>query len=213
MRNKSLFGVMPYAFFRGHEVFNNFVSNVFMQCYAYWWGIELGKDRDFHGITHLKRHYISEISIGSNCTFRSSFLSNTIGLKQKCFLSTTKGAQIVIGNRCGFSGVSIAANQRIKIGDNVFCGANVTISDSDRHPLDAIERIAGKAGKTSPVTIEDNVWLGMNVVVLKGVTIGKGSVIAANSVVTKDVPCNVVAGGIPAKVISPLRGRFDDEAH
>jgi acetyltransferase-like isoleucine patch superfamily enzyme len=55
-----------------------------------------------------------------------------------------------------------------------------------------------------PVTIEDNVWLGMNVIVLKGVTIGKNSMIAANSVVTKDIPENVLAGGYPCKVIRSL---------
>ncbi len=197
-------GVVPYAFFRGYEKFNKAISMVFMNLYAWWWGVAVGKGCQYYGVTYFYKHFMSEINIGDGCTFRSSFLSNTIGLKQKCFISTTKNAIVTIGNNCGFSGVVIASNERITIGNNVYCGANVTIADSDRHPLNALERIQGLPGKTSPVTIKDNVWLGMNVVVLKGVTIGEGSVIAANSVVTRDVPNNVIAGGIPAKVIGPL---------
>ena len=72
---------------------------------------------------------------------------------------------------------------------------NVSIMDSDMHPV-LTEELVNK-----PVTIEDNVWIGCHVVVLKGVTIGTGSLIAAGSVVTKDVPPYSIAGGIPAKVI------------
>ena len=55
--------------------------------------------------------------------------------------------------------------------------------------------------KSKPIVIEDNVWIGVNVLILKGVTIGHGSVIAAGSIVTRDIPCNCLAAGIPAKVI------------
>ena len=90
------------------------------------------------------------------------------------------------------------AGQSIIIGNNVRCGANSYITDTDGHSDDY------RAGKDRPVVIEDNVWLGMNVVVLKGVHIGKNSLIGANSVVTKDIPANVIAVGNPCKVIKQL---------
>jgi galactoside O-acetyltransferase len=83
-------------------------------------------------------------------------------------------------------------------------GANTTITDTDWHPVGAVERVGGKVGASAPVIIEDDVWLGLNVVVLKGVTIGAGTVVAANSVATSSVPPRVVAAGIPARVVRPI---------
>ena len=114
------------------------------------------------------------------------------------FKSHTNYAIIKIGNNCGFSGTSISAFKSISIGDNVKCGANTFIMDSDWHPEDY------RSGLSSPVIIEDNVWLGLNVVVLKGVKVGANSVIGANSVVTKSIPANVVAAGNPCKIIRSL---------
>ncbi len=94
------------------------------------------------------------------------------------------------------------AAKRIEIGNRVLLGANVTITDTDFHPLDAHERVTNPvAGKNKPVKIEDDVFVGMNTVILKGVIIGRGAVIGANSVVTADVPAEVVAAGNPARVI------------
>jgi len=162
------------------------------------WGVKLKGKQSFFGKTYLNFHPSSIVTIGGNCTFRSSFSSNSIGLKQKCFISAGKNAELFIGNDCGLSGTVINAEKSIIIGNRVFCGANVTICDSDRHPVDAKLRFSNEKGEMGSVVIEDDVWLGMNVVVMKGVCIGKGSVIAANSVVVKNIPRNVVAGGTPA---------------
>ncbi|GAO31958.1 galactoside O-acetyltransferase [Geofilum rubicundum JCM 15548] len=78
------------------------------------------------------------------------------------------------------------------------CGANTLITDSDWHLEDA------RTGKPQPIVIEDNVWLGVNVTVLKGVRIGANSVIGAHSLVVKDIPANVIAAGNPCKVIKAL---------
>lgn len=95
----------------------------------------------------------------------------------------------------------------IKIGDNVMLGPNVTIA-TPMHPLVADERIIQEYPNgtydleyASPITIEDNVWIATGAIVCGGVTIGKNSVIAAGSVVTRDVPEGVLAGGVPAKII------------
>jgi maltose O-acetyltransferase len=77
----------------------------------------------------------------------------------------------------------------------------VVICDGDHHPLSAQSRAEGKAGSSAPVHIADDVWLGMNVVVLKGVSIGAGAVIAANALVNSDIPSGAIAAGVPAKVV------------
>lgn len=106
---------------------------------------------------------------------------------------------------CGFSGTVIAAAESIDIGFNVICGANVTITDTDWHHTESVKRKEIFA-PAAPVVIGDNVWLCMNVTVLKGVTIGKGSVIASNSVVTRSIPPGVIAAGQPAKVVKYIEG-------
>lgn len=166
---------------------------------AHWWGIEIGKGCKFMGKAHFERLQNAEISIGNNCTFNSTATSNLSGLYTPCIISTAKkGAKITIGDNCGFSGTRIRCGTSITLGNNVRCGANTYIADTDAHSDDY------RAGKDRPVIIEDNVWLGLNVVVLKGVRIGKNSLIGANSLVTKDIPANVIAVGNPCRVIKQL---------
>ena len=86
---------------------------------------------------------------------------------------------------------------QITIGKNVLIGPNVTLCTTG-HPIDPAHRQDGMY--SFPIMIGDNVWLGGNVMVLPGVTIGENSVIGAGSVVTKDIPANVVAFGSPCKV-------------
>ena len=93
----------------------------------------------------------------------------------------------------------------VTIGNNVLIGPNVVIS-SATHNIDY--RIRNKDNHMdiggAPVVIEDNVWIGANVTVMPGVTIGKHSVIAAGSVVTTDIPPDTMAAGVPAKIIKKL---------
>lgn len=91
----------------------------------------------------------------------------------------------------------------IFIGRNTLAGINLEIVDSDFHNLEPDKRM-GYPYKIKPVHIGENVFLGSNVKILKGVTIGNNSVIASGSIVTKDIPKNVIAGGNPAKVIRNL---------
>lgn len=104
-----------------------------------------------------------------------------------------------LNNNC----VIVSEGEGVYIGKNTLVGTNVSIYDSDFHNLDPNKRTTG-IPNTAKVTIEDNVFLGSNVCVLKGVTIGKNSVIANGSVVTKSIPDNVIAAGVPAKVIKEL---------
>jgi acetyltransferase-like isoleucine patch superfamily enzyme len=196
--------VLPYLFRKLHVKLIEVFSNITMKWRFYWWDIDSGKNNRFYGLLELEVHPSASIRIGSNCVFRSHWLSNNIGLTKGCFLSVGQDSSITIGDDVGMSGTIVSARLEINIGSRVMCGANVVISDSDRHHIDKNKRTNCSEPKNAKIVIGDDVWLGMNVVVLKGVTIGSGAVIAANSVVTKDIPANVVAGGAPAIVIRSL---------
>lgn len=161
--------------------------------------VEYGSHLQFCGLTKISKEKNTTITIGDNCDFRSRSTSNLIGINRPCILSTIlPGSKIKIGNNCGFSGTVIGCFSSITIGNNVKCGANTLITDSDWHQDDP------RSGKAQPVVIEDNVWLGEGCKVLKGVTIGKNSVIGAGAVVAKSIPANVVAAGNPCKIIKTI---------
>ena len=110
--------------------------------------------------------------------------------------------RVVIGDSCLMSpGSRISASDEIVLGDGVMLANGAYITDSDWHTI--YDRMVREEPPT-PVHIGNNVWLGDHATVLKGVTIGDNSVVAARAVVTRDVPENVVVAGSPAKVISEL---------
>lgn len=175
------------------------VSTIICRVKAVWWGVKLGKGSKFRGYAIFRTLPNSQIIIGKHVEFNSSHRSNLIGVYSPCMLSTIKrGAQITIGNDCGFSGTIIGSAIRVTLGNNVRCGANTLITDTDWHSGD------NRIGEDAPVVIHDNVWLGYGVKVMKGVTIGENSLIGAGSIVTSDIPANVVAAGIPCKVIRKI---------
>jgi len=162
-------------------------------------GVGLGAGASFWGPSKFYKFSGSTISFGIGCRFRSSTTSNLIGVNHLCIFSThSSKAVIKVGNNCGFSGTTIGCFEEIVIGDNVLCGANTLITDSDWHTNDP------RVGPPRPVRIGDNVWLGYGSIIMKGVTIGENTIIGAGSVVVKDIPANVVAGGNPCKVIKDL---------
>ena len=115
-------------------------------------------------------------------------------------------AEIKIGNGTwinnGFS--AIAEHTSITIGQRVLIGTLVEIYDSDFHGIRVNDRNKSMAEWAKPVVIEDDVFLGSNVRVLKGVTIGRGSIISNSSLVVSDVPAGVIAGGNPARVLRKI---------
>jgi acetyltransferase-like isoleucine patch superfamily enzyme len=174
---------------------------------AWWWGVEIGQRCIFYGLPLFRRLPGSRIRIGDNCQFRSSQWSNLAGVNRVCTVSTSRSAAVIeIGRNCLFSGTIIGCASRISIGDRVMCGANVTITDTDWHATDWRDRLAGRPGEASPVVIGDDVWIGMNAIVLKGVEVGSQTVVAAGSVVTRSLPAGVIAAGQPAVVVRKLVG-------
>jgi len=128
--------------------------------------------------------------------------------------------RIDIGKRCFIGGGMFISVDHIEIGDDVMFSWGCTVADNNSHSLDWKERIndvenwkrgieENKIGfyknwdsvKIGKITIGNKVWVGFNVIILKGVTIGEGAIVAAGSVVTKDVPDFAIVGGNPAKLI------------
>ncbi|MGI8435665.1 MAG: acyltransferase [Chthoniobacterales bacterium] len=156
---------------------------------------------------HLKSKAKNAVVIGDHvsCYAGCSF---AIGAKGFC----------TIGDFTLVNGALIMAEERIEIGSHCLISWNVGLADSDFHPIEVAQRrIDAKALapyykdrpprpvlRTAPVIIADNVWIGMNVVLLKGVHIGENSIVAAGAVVAKSVPPNVVVAGNPAVIVKRL---------
>lgn len=127
--------------------------------------------------------------LAGNCQFYSGV---RLEVGSKATLSIGNGSYL---NR----NTLIVCEDHVEIGKNCKIAWDVIIMDSDLHPIDDTTPIVNK-----PVLIEDGVWIGCRSIILKGVTIGHGAVIAAGSVVTKDIPPRTVYGGSPAKLIAEL---------
>ena len=171
-------------------------------------GLKIKKGLVLYGkpITHLTEG--GTISLGENCVLCSKSEANFAGVNHPVILALLRpGAKLFIGDDTGISGGSICAAKSVVIGKSCLIGANALVADCDFHAVKPEGRRHNSDPDDigcEPVVIEDNVWLGANVTVLKGVTIGKNTVVAAGSVVTESLPPDVVAGGVPAKVIRKL---------
>lgn len=125
-----------------------------------------------------------------------------------------ENASIIIGDRVFMNGTLIAA-EGVELGDDILMAWGITVVDHNSHSLsfskranDVVDWQKGKKDwthvKIQPVKISNKVWIGFNAIILKGVIIGEGAVVAAGSVVTKDVPAWTVVAGNPAKVVREI---------
>ncbi len=119
-------------------------------------------------------------------------------------INVNSGAQLSLGSGYMNHDCVIDCFDSISIGNNVVISERVVLRDSDNHVIND----CGDSGQmsedkmiTAPILVGDHVWIGMNVIVLKGVSIGEGSIVAAGSVVNKDVPPHCLVAGVPAKVV------------
>ena len=109
-----------------------------------------------------------------------------------------------VGHQCGFN-----IGSQIVLGRNCLLATNVLLYDQDGHPVDAAQRRAGMSSpkeSIQPIAVGDDVWIGSGAIILKGVTIGDRSIVAARSVVTKSVPADTIVAGNPARPVGSTAG-------
>lgn len=171
-------------------------------------GVRAGSGLTAYGrpIVHLEKG--GSLRLGDNVVLCSCSRANFAGINHPVVLALLrKGAALEIGDDTGISGGSITAAVSVRIGRECLIGANCLITDCDFHAVAPAGRRHNSdpaAVAAAPVEIGDNVWLGANVTVLKGVTIGRDTVVASGSVVTKSLPAGVLAAGVPARVVRRL---------
>jgi acetyltransferase-like isoleucine patch superfamily enzyme len=169
----------------------------------------IGLNSRIRGIPIISLELNSSITIGDYAYLISRSRNTALGVNHPVILRTMKeGAKLTLGDYFSASGVTICCAHSITIGNRVMIGANATIADTDFHPLDSNLRFKNNEvnyAASAPIIVHDNVFIGMNAIVLKGVTIGEGAIIAAGSVVTKNVEANSIVAGNPAKLIKFLK--------
>lgn len=170
------------------------------------YGVEHGAHCVIHGKLYINLFPTAKVKIGDNLYFSSGWGINALCANKRGVIYATEHANITIGNNVGMSSVVLWAHESITIGDHVKIGGNSILIDTDSHNMDYLVRRGQYTdwGVSKPIVIEDDVFIGVNCIILKGVTIGARSIIAAGSVVTKSIPADCVAGGNPAKVIKSL---------
>ena len=176
----------------------------------------------FHGTLPQNIEAGKDSVIDSSFCFKHFFSALPIGMRigksvtlWRTALSTEERGLIEIGDYSYLSNASLVCSEKISIGNRVFIAGGVTITDSDFHPLDPAMRLADTIAlspignpknrpviKSKPVIIEDDVWIGFNATILKGVRIGAGAVIQPGSIVGEDVEPGVMVSGNPAKPVN-----------
>lgn len=171
-------------------------------------GVKLNLTVRIIGLPVIKKANGAIIEIGDHSDLRSLSKYTAMGVPKPVVLNAMfEGAAILIGKRVGMSGVTICAKTRVSIEDGVMLGSGAIIADTDFHCLDHEVRgtdVDFMMAKSSPIHIGANSFVGANSMILKGVSIGARSVVAAGAIVTKDVPPDVIVAGNPAKIIKKI---------
>jgi acetyltransferase-like isoleucine patch superfamily enzyme len=156
----------------------------------------------------------STITLDDGVTLVSRSWWTALGVSRPVIIRTlSPGSSITIGAGSGLSGTTLCSAVGITLGKRVLCGADVLIADTDFHPIEQFPRVSLPLPvgiQSDRIVIEDDVFLGARCLVLKGVTIGAGTVVGAGSVVSRSLPPGVVAAGNPARVIRALVSSVDE---
>jgi acetyltransferase-like isoleucine patch superfamily enzyme len=182
----------------------NFINRKLLYYHLKRAKIKLGKKVVFKKKPYLDIHKKALLIIGDNVLINSQNKGYHVNMFNSCKLMADRPDAIIeIGANTRFHGSCIHAYKKISIGKNCLIAANCQIIDGNGHDISFpnISNRINTIGSSKEVIIEDNVWLATGVIVLPGVTIGKGSIITANSVVHKDIPSMVIAGGNPINII------------
>lgn len=161
---------------------------------------KMGKRVFAYGRPVVKLERLAHLELGEDVRIESGVHRARLSVRHK--------ARLIIGNDVRLNGCIISANSEVIVKDRARIGPWAHVMDGDFHSVEDREA----AGKLRPVIIEEGAWLTTRCMVLKGVTIGKGAVVAAGSVVTKDVEPYTVVAGVPAKLVKRLTPPESDKA-
>lgn len=185
----------------------NLYVYVFNKLCLYKNRVNCGENVNIHGRIKY-RGKKGNLSIGENTTINSGLYDIPIGYPVRCSFWIMGNGSINIGKSCGISNVSICSMEKVTIEDHVMLGAGVKIYDTDFHSLDyKIRRNIDTDNdrRSREVLIESDAFVGAGTTILKGVTIGKRSVVGAGSVVREDVPDDEIWAGNPAVFIKKCK--------
>lgn len=172
---------------------------------------KLGKGIKLYGFVSIRVKPTSYLTIADNVIFRNRIIDNYVGLNKKSTICVLDKGRLSIGSNSGFSNVSIYCAYEINIGSYCNFGGNCFIWDTDFHELDYLERrknLNSSLIKKSPIFIGDDVFVGANCIILKGVKIGNRSIIGAGSVVSKSIPDDEIWAGNPIKFVRKINSNF-----
>jgi acetyltransferase-like isoleucine patch superfamily enzyme len=194
--------IMFYIF----EKYSFFIGSISIRWNKFIYGNRLNIQFPFKVWGNIRFLFLGEgsITIGKNFHAVSSRRRSAITLFSPCHLNIINNGQIILGNHVGLNGNTITARRKITIGDNTMIGPNTIIIDHDGHQAWPPEARWIQSGLSKEIIIENDVWIGMNCMILKGVRIREGSIIAAGSVVIHDVDANSLYAGNPARKIKSL---------
>lgn len=150
----------------------------------------------------MKTFKNSVVALGNNIVFNNSTHENPVGIYKKSSIYVGKNANLLIGDNTGFPGVSLYCSKEMSIGSFCNFGGNISIWDTDFHPLGKMARRKHDISmiNSRPIYIGDDVFIGANTIILKGVSIGDNPIVGVGLVVCKDIPSNEIWAGNPAKL-------------
>ena len=181
---QKLFFILRYRLFGG------LICRI-RNCFFRFLGMKIGKNTL---LPKAQINWPNKVKIGDSCSIEKYVSFKYDGI-------WTKGIDIEIGNNV-FIGANCEFNIRkgIKIGNDTLIASGCKFIDHD-HGIELGDLMRIQSGPEKEIAIANNVWLGCNVIVLKGIEVGEGAIVAAGAVVTKSIPENEIWGGVPAKKI------------
>jgi acetyltransferase-like isoleucine patch superfamily enzyme len=169
-------------------------------------GVRLGRQIFFNGAPIVSGAGFGRICIGDGVVLISRSVGTWLGVRSRVVLRLlAQGAELSIGEDCALSGTVICSAVSVRIGKRCLVGADVMIFDTDFHNRQPEGRrfaVSDWPNISKPVVIGDDIFIGTRAIVMKGVTIGDGSIVGAGSVVTSDIPPRSIAAGVPARVVA-----------
>lgn len=194
------------AFRKVYSRIRNTIYNPYAKLLFFLNGVKFKQNLKVNGFLKVIVTRRGKVTIGKNVSINSGNNFNIIGRQQKTTFWVD--GNLSIGNNTGFSATALICNHHIEIGEYVKIGGNTVIYDTDFHSLDPNIRkdksLDKASAKKAKVTIKDNAFIGSHSTILKGVTIGKNSIIGACSLVSRDIPDNEIWGGNPIKFIKKV---------